>query len=448
MIVARLWRGLSSLRLAAILLALLAGVVLVGTMVPQMPSEVIADPTARATWLAAAEAKLGARAGWYDLLGLFTLYRSPVFVLVVVFLSLNTLACTVNRLGNVWRGIVSPSRVIQSKEFYTKATHQAAIPTVESKSDPVRGVLARRHYRVVQATHEGVTYFYADRGRWSHLAMPLVHLGVLVVILAFAASRWAGWRTTGVALLSGQVVSVGHGQVWALRGEDFAIERAADGGWDYVATVSVLEGDAEVKRETVRINAPLSYRGVTCYLTSYGPAVRVDARDDQGTVVAMRVASTAQEAQGNVVVPFASAGAGEKLIVPAHNLALDLVYHAQEPPIFVQVRRLDDGQLLAQGYPDTGEPVEAGEVTFTLTLEHYPVMELVHDPGFGPAVGGAFVVVVGLLLAFFPPRRRLWARVAADKILLAGQARRDTGFEREFARVVEDVRRVVGDGAE
>lgn len=448
-IVARVWRELSALRLAAVLLALLVGIVLVGTVIPQMPSEVATNPTARTAWLAAAEAKLGARAGWYNSLGLFTLYRSPIFVLAVALLLLNTLVCTLNRLGGVWRGITAPPRVVQSEEFYTNARHRAAIPATKAAEELVRGILARRRYRVVQVAREGVTYVYADRGRWFHLAMPLVHLGVLVVILAFAVSQWAGWRVPGMALPPGQVTAVGNGPGWALGSERFTIERAADGGWDYAATVSVLENGVEVRRGVVRVNGPLTYRGVSCYLTSYGPAVRVDAHDVNGVAVTMRVESISREAQGSVVIPFAGVGAGEDLSIPAHNLGLHLVYHAQEPVLFVQVRRLDDGHLLAQGYPDEGEPVEVGGVTFTLGQEYYPVLELVYDPGFGPAVGGAFVVVIGLLLAFFLPRRRLWLRVAEDGILLAGQARRDAaGFEREFARVVEDVRQAVSSGAE
>ncbi|MBC7249883.1 MAG: cytochrome c biogenesis protein ResB [Anaerolineae bacterium] len=443
-LVTRIWRGLSSLRLAALLLALFVIVVLLGTVVPQMPSPVAGNASARAEWLAVARQRFGARAALYQWLGLFTVYRSPVFVLVVVLLALNTLVCTVNRLGVVWRGIVASPRVIQPTAFYTQARFRATIPADRAAADRVSRVLARRRYRVVQVVREGVTYFYADRGRWSHLAMPLVHLGVLVVVLAFAATRWAGWRMPDVVLPPGQVVPVGQG--WALRSEDFAVERAPDGGWDYAATIAVLADEVEVQRETVRVNAPLRYGGVSCYLTSYGPAVRVDARDEQVSAVTMRVESTAREAQGSIVISFAGAGAGEKLLVPEYDLALDLVHHAQEPPLFVQVRRLDDGQLLAQGYPDEGEKVEVGGVRFTFTREYYPVLELVHDPGFGPAVAGASVMVMGLVLAFFVPRRRLWLRVAEDEICLVGQARRDTpGFEEEFARVVEALRQAVRD---
>jgi len=443
-LVTRIWRGLSSLRLAALLLALFVVVVLLGTVVPQMPSPVAGNASARAEWLAVARERFGARAALYQLLGLFTVYRSPVFILVVVLLALNTLVCTVNRFGVVWRGIAASPRVAQPAAFYAQARFRATIPTDRAAADRVSHVLTRRRYRVVQVVREGVTYFYADRGRWAYLAMPLVHLGVLVVVLAFAATQWTGWRRPDVVLPPGQVVPVGQG--WALRSEDFTVERAPDGGWDYAATIAVLADDVEVQRETVRVNVPLRYGGVSCYLTSYGPAVRVNARDEQGAAVTMRVESTAQEAQGSIVISFAGTGAGEAVIVPEYNLALDLVHHAQEPPLFVQVRRVDDGQLLAQGYPDEGEEVEVGGVRFTFTREYYPVLELVHDPGFGPAVGGASVMVMGLLLAFFVPRRRLWARVAEDEICLIGQVRRDTpGFEEEFARVVAALRQAVGD---
>jgi len=73
------------------------------------------------------------------------------------------------------------------------------------------------------------------------------------------------------------------------------------------------------------------------------------------------------------------------------------------------------------------------------------VLQVVHDPGFKGVILAGFLVMGGLIFSFYFPHQRLWARVTADELWLAGRAERDAvGFEREFASLVKGLKRGLG----
>jgi hypothetical protein len=48
---------------------------------------------------------------------------------------------------------------------------------------------------------------------------------------------------------------------------------------------------------------------------------------------------------------------------------------------------------------------------------------------------GAALTVLGLMITFWVPRRRLWAKISSDGTQLAGQAPRHAKFSRELRRL-------------
>jgi hypothetical protein len=50
------------------------------------------------------------------------------------------------------------------------------------------------------------------------------------------------------------------------------------------------------------------------------------------------------------------------------------------------------------------------------------------------------LLIAGLAVTFYLPRRRVWARVdAAGELRIVGRSERYVDFEREFARLLEDL---------
>ncbi len=444
----RLWRFFGSLRLAVILLIAVTVVSLLGTLFPQLAPEVASDSQASARWLAMAREKYGALAGPYEALGLFNLYRSPGFALLIAALILNTLVCTIRRFKATWRAISARPKVAMPDSFYfpprvggdqggARIACRASLALAQEAdaADAVlQGALTRRRYRVLAEERQGATYLYADRNRWARLGTLVTHLGVAVIVLGFVWSQGSGWREPAVALGPGELYQVGHGHRFQVRCDGFEVERYPDGlPRDYRARLTVLQGSSEVVSKNVRVNDPLSYRGVGFYLSSYGPAARVRAYDALGESLPLQEAGG-----GEAVLNFAGEGEGRDLLIPSLDLALHVVFYYEGPALFVQATR--GGQVVFADFVRDGEAVELADARFEFALDRYVVLQVVSDPGFKLVIFAAFLVMAGLIVSLYFPHRRIWAKVMRDEIRLAGLTVGDkVGFEREFAAIVEGI---------
>ncbi len=439
----RLWRFFSSLRLAVILLLAVTAASLLGTLFPQLPPEVAGDPQASAQWLAMAREKYGTLAGLYQTLGLFNVYRSSWFLLIVTALILNTLLCTIRRLKATWKAIKARPEAIMTDRFYERISCRASLslPEEHGATDTVREALAQCGYRVQSEQQGVVTYFFAERNRWARLGTLITHFSVVLVVLGFVWSQGWGWRETAVTLGPGQLYQLERFQV---RCDGFEVERYPGGlPKDYRAYLTVLEADSEVLTKVVRVNEPLSYRGVSFYLSSYGPAARVQAYDSTGQPLSLQVVD-GNASKGEAILNFAGEGHGRDLLAPSLDLALHVVFYYEGPSLFVQVTRGD--QAVFADFVYQGELVELEDARFEFTLDRYVVLQVVSDPGFKLAVSAAFLIMGGLIVSLYFPHRRIWAKVTGDEVRLAGLTVGDKfGFEREFAAIAERIKKLSTD---
>jgi cytochrome c biogenesis protein len=441
----RLWRFLGSTGLAVVLLVAVLLGALVGTLFPQLTPDTAADPAASARWLTAAREKYGFLFGLYRALGLFDVYHSPWFLALVAALVLNTVVCTVDRLRVLWRAVTARPRIEHADTFYERMPNRIslAIASVEQGEQALRRVLGRRHYPVMAEHQNGVTYLFAERNRLARLATLVTHTSLVLLVLGTLWSSLGGWRERAVALGPGQVYDVGHGQSFAVRSDGLEIERYPTGQpSDYRAHLAVLEKGTEVKRKTVRVNDPLTYRGVSFYLYSYGPAGRVRATNAEGQPVLLQAEAGQEGTPGEVTLNFAGEGDGQEIVVPSLDLVMRLVFYYQGPSLFVQATRSGETKPFGAGSIRGGDSLEIGDVTFEFALDRYIVLQVVHDPGFKWVILAGFLVMGGLIFSFYFPHKRLWARVTADELRLAGRAERDAvGFEREFASLVKGLKK-------
>jgi cytochrome c biogenesis protein len=457
----RLWCFFSSLKLVVILLIAVTIVSLLGTLFPQLPPEVIGDPQASARWLAMAREKYGPLTGLYETLGLFDVYRSPWFILLIIALILNTLVCTIRRFKAIWRAITARPRLVMPDTFYfpprvgggrgeARIACRASLTLAQEAgaANVARRALARRRYRVLAEEQVGVTYLYAERNRWARLGTLITHLSVALIVLGFvwsqggvlSLSKGWGWRESAVALGPGQLYQVEHGHSFQVRCDGFEVERYPGGlPKDYRARLTVLQGGSEATSKIVRINDPLSYRGIGFYLSSYGPAARVRARDALGKSSSLQVMG-GKSSEGEVVLNFAGEGEGWDLLVPSLDLALHVVFYYEGPSLFVQATRGD--QAVFADFIHDGETIELEDAVFEFALDRYIVLQVVSDPGFKLVISAAFLVVGGLIMSLYFPHNRIWAKVTGDEIHLAGLTVGDkVGLERELAAIVRGIER-------
>jgi cytochrome c biogenesis protein len=271
--VRRVWRFLAKLDVAAILILAVLLLAALGSCFPQVSSSVVADPDRLARWETAIRGRYGVLTGLLAAGGVFRGFRSPVFSVPAVVLAIATLVCTLRRWRGLWRRVLR-QRVRCSDLALDSAPHAArlTVPLDVDLSGIVRKRLECRGFRVraAEAAKTGVVHLRGDRNRLTPLATLVTHTAVLLLLLGATLSTVYGWQEE-VAIGPGGTVEIEHGDDLAVRNEGFAITRYADGSAaGYEADVAIIRRGQEVARGNVRLNEPLTYRGVSFVLTSYG----------------------------------------------------------------------------------------------------------------------------------------------------------------------------------
>jgi len=99
--------------------------------------------------------------------------------------------------------------------------------------------------------------------------------------------------------------------------------------------------------------------------------------------------------------------------------------------------RQEDGRLHIGGY----------EYTF-LGQSEFAGIQVKRDRSDTLVWAGAGLILAGLLVTFWVPRRRLWAKIALGRTLLAGQAASHANYTRELRRLAREAGAAVPEEAE
>ena len=261
------WRSLYRLRLGVILLTVLLGAVVAGTLFPQLPQA--ADSSA---WWEAVRERYGFLYGPLRALGLFDVFGAHWFRGLLVLLALSTLACLTNRLRPLARVVFRPRIQLPDRRFEGAALRATlSFPTTQAADSALRAALSRRRYRLRVERSDDRLYVRADRHRLARLGTLLTHAGLVLLLLGMAWGSRRGWRVSALAVGPDGVTEVGHGTGVGLRCERFEIVRYDDGTpRDYRAEVTLVGADGDALAQgVVRVNHPMSRAGVSYYLQSY-----------------------------------------------------------------------------------------------------------------------------------------------------------------------------------
>jgi cytochrome c biogenesis protein ResB len=280
----RLYRFWARLDVAVILLFILLLLAGLGSCFPQISPPAATDADRLAEWEAAIRARYGTLADLLSTGGFFSFFRSPVFVLPILLLTVATLMCTLDRWRGVWRRVFHTP--VRCSDSAFESASLAVELTVDSTVDVphlLGQALERRGFRVRSESAETTLHLRGDRNRLASLATLVTHLAVLLLLLGVALTSGRGWREE-ITVGPDQSVGIGHGSGLALRNEGFTVTRYGDGSASgYEAQVAIVEGDREKQRSLVRLNEPLAYDGIRFTLQSY------QATGDKYTVTLLAV---------------------------------------------------------------------------------------------------------------------------------------------------------------
>jgi cytochrome c biogenesis protein len=447
------WRVLTDVRFAVVLITTLALAGLVGMLVRQFPITAADDPARYAAELATMHTAWdGLPAGafivdTFDTLGFFSVFSTPWFLMLMTVLVLSIICCTLDRTPRLWR-TASNVRVEQPPAFFDPAREHRA--TVEVAADDalaaVRGAFRRRHFRRQRTAGAGeATYLYGDRNQYQKLATLLSHAGLVLFLAGGAITVAAGFETV-VFVGEGEtapVQAVGTPGNLLVKVNAFDAPRREDGSFaDFSTDLSVYQAGEEVARKTIRVNDPLALDGFVFHQNTFGPAADLVITDAAGALVWSGPLLLDDELlglpQGFLTIPGADVGLVAVLSTGADGtpqLVLQGVGRAD-----AETAQNETLFLAAIPVGVTTDPeVTAGHSITWEGVSSWTGMVIKNDPG-QPVIWLAFgLLIVGLVLTFYFPRRRAWARVTADGVELAFVADSYVDSDREFGALREAV---------
>ncbi len=469
------WRQLTSMRVALLLLMLLAVAAVPGTIFPQQSQ----DSDEVATYLTD-HPSLGPV---LDRLGVFHVYSSAWFSAIYLLLFVSLVGCILPRSRTHLRAL--RGRPPRTPRRFDRFPAQAAA-TVPGTPEQVarraaaalRGPWLLRRFRVdVAEERPGTWTVAAERGYLRETGNLVFHLALVGLLVSVATGQLLHYRGQAIivegrsfantesdydSFENGAAFSAADLDPFSIRLDGFTSVFDPDTLQSryFRADVTVTETDGESTAEQIKVNHPLEVDGTKVYLQGNGYAPQVTVRDADGEVtfsgaVPFLPQDSVYTSQGVIKVPDVTSGPQiglQGVLLPTAAQVTDGIWQSVDPQptdpllalaVWTGDLGLDDGvpqnvyQLdetdLTQATDEDGTPitlylrigdtVELPDGLGTLTFDSLPrfvALDLRHDPSLGWVLTFALAAFVGLAASLFVPRRRIWLRLVAAQEEVAG----------------------------
>jgi cytochrome c biogenesis protein len=444
---------LTSVRFAVVQIVAIALAGVVGIVVPQLPGVALRSPADYAEQMETLRARVEPSLGpWltdlFETLGFFRVFSAWWFTALLALLAVSIVVCTLDRTPRLWRP-ARDVRVAQPDPFYDPALPDRAVIAGGLSVDDVRAGLRRARFRVREADGPaGVRYLYGDRNQNAKLFTLITHAGLVGFILAAAITSRAGFET-GILLPEGQAIpveSIGTAGLVSIKNLGFTAPRDETGKFtDFTTDLAVYRDGQEIARKVIRVNDPLEAAGYTFHQNFFGPAADLTVRDGTGRLLWAGP------------VPLDEVNAGRpygRFTIPGRDEGIELLLDAAQgqAPLLVMLGyrptgTAPDGSLQVEttfvggAEPGRTYATPAGDLSIAFEeVTAYSGVIVKRDPGASIVWISFLLLIVGLSLTFYFPRRRVWAHLApSGELRLVARADRYVDLRREFGRLLEDL---------
>ena len=380
-------------------------------------------------------------------LGAFAMFRSPWFSAGLVVLVISIVVCTLDRTPKLWRG-VREIRVDQPEPFFdAHLPDRAAMSGVSA--DAVRAVLRRNGLHVRAASGaDGTRYLYGDRHQYAKMATLFTHAGLITFLIAAAVTSRFG-DEQGLVVAEGSSLTVqpiGTPGMLLVKNLDFEAPGFDTGqATDFTTDLAVYRDGHEIARKTIRVNDPLSVADYTFHQNGFGPAPYLVVRDGAGRPLWDGAVPLTDAAAGS---PYGIQG------VPGTDLGLQLLLRRESDGsgvvLILPYRVLGtnpDGTPIPQNFRPfalaKGETQSASDIGLSIELRdvgEYTLLIAKRDPGQGLIWLAFGLLIAGITVSFYRPRRRVWTRLGADGHLgIVWRSDRYVDADREFGRLLDQL---------
>lgn len=497
-----MWRQLTSMRTALILLFLLAVAAIPGSIVPQRDI----DPVKMDQFIAD-NPGLG---NLFEKIGMFNVFSTPWFSAIYLLLCISLIGCIVPRVLVHYRALRSQPPRAPSRFSRMPVSHEwesAETTELDKVAGEIATALRKDRWRVSVATSDepqrGVSTgtsaasISAEKGYLRETGNLVFHLALLVLLLSVALAGLFGWRGQVLMIVgnsfsntatqydsfsAGRLVNMDNLPPFSMTLDKFDVtyqregdQRGAPRSFDAELAITPEPG-SPAEQHKIDVNHPVSVDGAKVYLIGNGYAPEIEVRSPDGTVLydaptVFLPTDGNLTSRGVVKMPDTKPQLGlQGIFLPSttideHLGPISTFPAADEPSLFLSAWTgnlgLDNGYAQSVYELDTegmervgirairlGEswklPDNLGTVTFK-GVKRFATFDVARDPGQTPALISAIAMLGGLMLSLFIPRRRVWVRLTEldghTKVEVAGLSRvEESGLEPVVDKVGDTVK--------
>lgn len=465
-----LWRQLTSMRTALILLLLTGLAAIPGSLLPQRTN----GPMPVQDYFKANPSL----AKFLDKLWMFDVYGSPWFSAIYILLFISLIGCVIPRVFEHAKALrmappAAPSK-LDRMEYYHE--FQGDLESAEK-------YLRTKRFRVRQEAD----WISAEKGYVRELGNLLFHLSLILILLGVSIGSLFGMKGDSIVNIGERFTniptnydSITYGKLFSdkmlspfvIKADNFVAKYnpATNMPEDYTLYVSVADTpNSKPVKKIIKVNSPLNFGTTAVYLQANGYSPLVTVRNKSGEIVFQgAVPLLPQDANltstGAIKVPDMSPQLGfVATFFPTAETskgkpARSTFPEALSPLLYLGAYsgdlQIDNGVPQSVYKLNTEKMVQIGIKSLkvgesyrfndgSLTFEGYVPwvnLNIVRDPGKQLALIGGILAILGLLASLFTRHRRVWIRRKGDSLEIAGLAKNAApGLEKEIQDIVKEL---------
>lgn len=465
-----LWRQLTSMRTALILLLMTALAAIPGSLLPQRTG----GPMPVQDYFS----KNPGLAKFLDKLWMFDVYGSPWFSAIYILLFISLIGCVIPRVIEHAKSLITvppsaPSRLEKMEHFQT---FTGDLATAEN-------YLRSKHFRVRQEAD----WISAEKGYFREFGNVLFHLSLILILLGVSIGSLFGMKGDSIVNIGERFTniptnydSITYGKLFSdkmlspfvIKADNFVAKYnpVTNMPEDYTLSVSVAENpDAKPVKKIVKVNSPLNFGNTAVYLQANGYSPLVTVRNEKGGIVFQGAVPLLPQdgnltSTGAIKVPDTDPQIGfVASFFPTYEqvkgqAARSSYPEALDPRLFIATYvgdlQIDNGTPQSVYKLNTSKMVQVGLKSLkigetykfndgSLTFEGYVPwvnLNIVRDPGKQLALIGGILAILGLLGSLFTRHRRIWIRRKDGELEIAGLAKNAApGLDKEIEKIVKEL---------
>ena len=358
-------------------------------------------------------------------------FSSWWYILLSLLLLINLFLCSVNRFKPIIKKSFKDPDIKKKSQAYQSWTKVKKDENIFEKF----GIKDTKKSEI-----DGKNVYYKFDGKIGYMGSWLTHLSIIVIMLAFAYGRYAGFDEF-VHGVPGTVMELENSdkkikvdQYDVLFRDDYTVEQ-------YISTISILDKDgSKLDSGLTMVNKPFRFKDFNVYQNSTGWAYNAKLfKNDKFFEEKLMYKNDFFIADNKkIALQFVD-------FYPDFDMSNPTRPRTKSPflnhPVALYALYFD-GNRVDMGLSHLGDPIKWNDYTFVIdNPQMFTLLQVASDPATGFALFGAALLMIGLFLAFYiNPREFIIVEDKDFYYLNNRQAKNDKLHKEKYESIIGELK--------